>query len=136
MTYVQKFPKPGPSNKMIKRTKYNVARNTKKLYGFDSLAERDRHTELTIFQAAGKISDLKRQTRVELEQDIFYRTDFDYVSNGIRVYEDVKGVETERFRLIKKIWRLHGPGELLIVKRAGRSFEITGRIHSLKRVTQ
>lgn len=85
---------------------------------FDSTAERDRFEQLRLLMLAGEIQDLRTQTRVELEPDIFYRTDFDYMELGRQVYEEVKGVETERFRLLCKIWKLHGPGPLRVLKRS------------------
>ena len=51
-------------------------------------------------------------------------------SKGRRVYEDVKGVMTERFRIICQIWRHHGLGPLRITKRDGRG----GRFKIVKTV--
>lgn len=98
---------------------------------YDSRAERDRGEQLRLLQIAGEISDLREQTRVELEPGIFYRSDFDYIEKGRRVFEDVKGVMTERFRLICSIWKIHGPAPLRIVKRAkyGGSFCITKTVY-------
>lgn len=95
-----------------KKNKFNAV----KAFGFDSQLERRRFEYLTMAESAGKISDLHRQTSVELEPDIKYKTDFDYIEDGRRVWEDTKGVITDRFRLLCKIWRLHGPGPLRVVK--------------------
>ena len=56
---------------------------------------------------------------VDLVAEITYRPDFDYLEAGRRVYEDVKGVETEAFRLKCKLWRHFGPGPLRVLKRKG-----------------
>lgn len=93
----------------------------------DSGAENDRARELASLQKAGKIKDLHEQTVVELEPGITYRTDFDYIAKGRRAYENVTGITSERFRMIMKLWRLHGPGPLLLVKRKSRNraFQVT-----------
>lgn len=104
----------------MRRTKYN-ARPTRCLgRRFDSSAEADRAAELALLEQAGEITGLQFQPRIELERGIYYRPDFVYEERGRAVYEDVKGVETERFRLVKKLWRLHGPGPLRITKRQSR----------------
>lgn len=97
---------------------------------FDSKAERDRAEELMLLERAGEIRDLVEQPRVELEPGIRFKPDFSYVERGRLVHEDVKGVETERFRLIKKLWRLHGPSVLRITKRRSRKagFQVTQEI--------
>lgn len=87
----------------------------------DSGAENDRCKELVCLQKIGEIKDLHEQTLVKLEPGITYRTDFDYIQKGRRVYENVTGITSERFRMIMKLWRLHGPGPLLMVKRRSRS---------------
>lgn len=87
---------------------------------YDSTAERDRAEQLQLLAMSLEIEDIHEQRRIELEPDIFFRVDFDYLEKGRRVYEEVKGVMTERFRLICNIWRLHGPGPLRILKRKNR----------------
>lgn len=85
---------------------------------YDSLAERDFALELAALETAREISDVQTQPRIELEPGIFFKPDFSWLERGRRVYCDVKGVTTARFHLICKLWRLHGPGPLRIVKRA------------------
>ena len=92
---------------------------------YDSKAERDRANELLLLQQAGQISDLREQTVVDLVAEITYRPDFDYLENGRRLYEDVKGVETEAFRLKCKLWRHFGPGPLRVLKRKGSRAQFT-----------
>ena len=88
---------------------------------YDSTAERDYAHELDILMRAGEIFDLDTQPRIELEPGVFYKPDFSFTEHGRRVYVDVKGVETERFSLICRIWRNWGPGPLRIVKRSARN---------------
>ena len=94
------------------------------------------------------ITEILEQPVIELDPEgaISYRADFTYwemsecvcslagVTESIdceacknvgsiksrQVWVDVKGVETERFRIIKRLWRYHGPGPLEIVKRKGK----------------
>ncbi len=103
-------------------------RNLHRVY--DSGAERARAIELDCLQKTRKIKDLREQTVIELETGINYKTDFDYIEAGRRVFEDVKGPMSERFRIICHLWKLHGPGPLRILKRAGvgRSFRVTRTI--------
>jgi hypothetical protein len=104
-------------------------RNLHRVY--DSGAERARAIELDSSQKAGEIKDLREQTVVHLETGINYKTDFDYLEKGRRVFEDVKGPMSERFRMLCHLWKIHGPGPLRILKRAGvgRPFRVTRTIY-------
>lgn len=104
-------------------------RNLRRVY--DSGAERARARQLDALQKDGEINDLREQTAVELETGIHFKTDFDYIERGRRVYEDVKGPMSERFGIICKLWKLHGPGPLRILRRAGqdRPFRVTRTIN-------
>ncbi len=114
--------------------KYNAVKSksviTKRWY--DSGAERDFADVLEARAADGLITDLIAQPVIELgpEGEIKYKPDFVYweLSNlGVytptktrQVWVDVKGVETERFKIIKRLWKYNGPGPLEIVKRKGK----------------
>ena len=92
---------------------------------YASTAERDYRAVLAWREMAGEVRNIEEQPRVELEPGIFYKPDFQLEekngSGGWRLaYHEVKGMETERFRLICKLWRLHGKAPLRVVKRAGR----------------
>ena len=69
---------------------------------FDSRKEYYRWCDLKLLERAGKISDLKRQVKYVLipsqrqdgkliEREVSYIADFEYVENGLKVVEDVKG---------------------------------------------
>lgn len=105
---------------------------------YDSGAERDRADELHSMEHASEIYGLVEQPRIELVPGKFYKPDFAYQPLTVTmrdghsypvttptelVYEDVKGVETERWRLIKGLWPYLGPGDLHMLKRAGRDRE-------------
>lgn len=82
---------------------------------FDSAAEARRYVQLKMFEAAGEIKDIEIQPKFVLQpafkhgdqkvQAITYRADFRYteVATDEQVVEDVKGMETEVFRLKAKM---------------------------------
>ena len=76
------------------RNKKCEAPNFTELAGrrFDSQLERNRAIELVLLLRAGEISDLNFQPSYELVECIKYRPDFDYIENGRRVVEEVKGL--------------------------------------------
>ena len=99
---------------------------------FDSKAERDRAEQLKVMEKDGDIQELELQPQTSLsDAGIKYKPDFAYTENGVRIYEDVKGVETEGFRIKSKLWKKYGYGPLRITKRKGsRSpFTITKTIY-------
>lgn len=70
---------------------------------FDSRKEYYRWCDLRLLERAGKISDLKRQVKYVLipaqrdesgkliEREVSYIADFEYIQDGKKVVEDVKG---------------------------------------------
>ena len=83
---------------------------------FDSKREAERYAELCILVKTGDIKDLMLQPRFELQgkfkcrgrsyQSITYKADFQYIetATGKVAVEDVKGVETEAFKIKKKLF--------------------------------
>ena len=114
--------------------KYHAVRSksliTKRWY--DSGAERDFADVLEAREADGLITEIVAQPMVELGPDgeIKYKPDFQYWEQKLirnwfyektrQVWVDIKGFETERFKIIKRLWKYNGPGPLEIVKRKGR----------------
>ena len=99
---------------------------------FDSKAERDRAEQLKVMEKDGDIQELELQPQTSLSKaDIKYKPDFAYTEDGVRIYEDVKGVETEGFRIKSKLWKKYGYGPLRITKRKGikSPFTITKTIY-------
>lgn len=82
---------------------------------FASKREAERYKELRLLEAAGEITDLKRQVRFPLftedmddnrQQVTQYIADFTYVDKGgQKVVEDAKGVRTAMY-VLKKKWML------------------------------
>jgi hypothetical protein len=105
----------------------NVSVNVRNKYhncktkGFDSAKEWRRNQELEALQRAGEISELKRQVPFTLMSSytiadettrqgfrtvrgIRYIADFTYrLKNGTRIIEDVKGMQTEVFKIKRKL---------------------------------
>ena len=97
------------------------------MYLFESIAESKRYKELALLLKAGKIKNLKLQPRFLLQdgfkkngktyRKIEYIADFMYEENGKVVVEDVKGKETEVFKLKRKLFEHEYPDlELKIIK--------------------
>lgn len=100
---------------------------------FDSRAESRRYEQLKMLEKAGTITNLRRQPKFLIQpgftdwegkrqQAIHYKGDFAYteqMSTGfwVEVVEDVKGVETEAFKLKWKMVKYQNPSiEFRIVK--------------------
>ncbi len=85
--------------------------NFKELSGrsFDSKLERDVAVMLCIRQRAGEISELQFQHVFKLtDADISWRCDFSYQENGELQACEAKGLEGERWRIIRKLWGFYG----------------------------
>lgn len=100
----------------MRRNKYNNKRVERDGHKFDSQRELVRYLELNDLQKAGKIRDLKLQPRYLLQdkftyngrtvRKIEYVADFEYTAlpEGVVIVEDVKGVQTEVFKLKMKMF--------------------------------
>lgn len=97
------------------------------MYVFDSIAESKRYKELILLQRVGKITGLQLQPKFLLQESfrkngktyrkIEYIADFMYEENGKIVVEDVKGKETDVFKLKRKLFEKRYPAlELRIIK--------------------
>ena len=102
-------------HKLWKKThKYNTKKVKVDGIKFDSKKEANRYLELKILERAGVISNLILQPKFLLqdgfERDgkkyrvIFYIADFEYIQDGKRIVEDVKGVKTDIYKLKKKMF--------------------------------
>lgn len=73
---------------------------------------------------AGVLKSVTLQPRYQLG-DIAYRADAEVLdAQGNLWAEEVKGIETERFRLVRRLWPKYGPWPLHVIKRRGRGWEI------------
>ena len=109
----------GRFNKGGAKEKVNKYRNKKvqvDMYVFDSIRESQRYKELKLLERAGEISNLELQPHFLLQESfkkngktyrkIEYIADFKYIENGQVIVEDVKGKETEVFKLKRKLFKL------------------------------
>jgi hypothetical protein len=94
---------------------------------FDSKREAARYQELKLLQKAGEISGLELQPKYGLlpkfikngktHKAITYIADFTYCEGDKRIVEDVKGMETEVFKIKRKMFEYYYPGaELRVVR--------------------
>lgn len=108
-------------------SKYHNKKVQIDMYVFDSIAESRRYKELALLERAGQISELELQPKFLLQDGfkkngktyraIYYIADFRYVENGKVIVEDVKGKETEVFKLKHKLFEYKYPEyELKIIK--------------------
>ncbi len=97
------------------------------MYVFDSIRESQRYKELKLLEKVGEISNLELQPRFLLQDSfkkngktyrkIEYIADFQYIENGKAIVEDVKGMQTDVFKLKHKIFEKVYPDlELRIIK--------------------
>ena len=100
-----------------RRQKYNARKTKIDGITFDSKAEARRYRELKLLEKAGEISHLRTQPTFRLidggrDRDghvirpIDYIGDFSYYEGRQWIVEDVKGVETQVFKIKYKLFRL------------------------------
>lgn len=86
---------------------------------FDSKKEALRYRYLKHLEDTGKISDLRLQVPFDLIptvkhgertlKRIIYKADFVYIDDGKTIVEDVKGMETEVFKIKMRLFLLRYP---------------------------
>lgn len=108
----------------------NKYRNKKVIvdnYVFDSIQESRRYKELKLLKQAGQIQNLELQPHFLLQESfkkngktfrkIEYIADFQYTENGKTIVEDVKGMQTDVFKIKHKLFEKIYPNlELKIIK--------------------
>lgn len=108
-------------------SKYQNKKTQVGMYVFDSIAESKRYKELALLEQAKQIKGLKLQPKFLLQEGfrkngktyrkIEYIADFMYIEKGKVIIEDVKGMETDVFKLKRKLFEYKYPDfELKIVK--------------------
>lgn len=93
---------------------------------YDSKGEMQYAQWLETLRSGGEIVSIERQPRVCLADAVKYRADWlvEY-RDGRREYIDFKGHESDRFRVVKQLWKVHGPLPLRLVARNGSGFQTT-----------
>ena len=113
----------------MRRNKYNARKVALDGFVFDSKAEAARYGELRTLERCGALDGLQVHPRFMLleafddatgehHRPVFYEGDFAYTDNGQHIVEDVKGVETDVFKLKRKLFLARYPEYRLIVVRA------------------
>ena len=109
------------------QSKYKNKKTQIDMYVFDSAKEAKRYKELKLLEQAGEISNLVLQPRFLLQEGfkknektyrkIEYIADFQYNENGKTIVEDVKGLQTDVFKIKHKLFEKKYPElELKIIK--------------------
>lgn len=109
------------------QNKYKNKKTQVDMYVFDSAKEAKRYIELKLLERAGEISNLELQPRFLLQESfkkngktyrkIDYVADFKYIEKGKTIVEDVKGLQTDVFKIKHKLFEKRYPElELRIIK--------------------
>lgn len=120
------------------KNKYNAKKTIYKGIIYDSKYEATRAYELDMLERAGHIKDLERQKRFILQEGyinnkgenirpISYIADFSYIdSKGNKIVEDTKGLETEVFRIKKKMFEYkYNDIKFVVLKGKTRTKKVT-----------
>lgn len=97
------------------------------MYVFDSMRESQRYKELALLEKAKVIKNLELQSKFLLQEGfkkngktykpIYYIADFMYEESGKVIVEDVKGMQTDVFKLKHKLFEYKYPElELKIIE--------------------
>ena len=108
------------------QSKYNNKKTQIDMYVFDSVKEAKRYKELKLLERAGEISNLELQPRFLLQDSfkkngrtyrkIEYVADFKYIEKGKIIVEDVKGLQTDVFKIKHKLFeKIYPELELKII---------------------
>jgi hypothetical protein len=105
-------------HKVEKVEKENKYKAKKTALGFPSALEETHYADLLYREKARLVRNVERQVRVQLTPGVAWKCDFKCFDIALNreVWEESKGVVTERFALIKQLWPDFGPGLLRIYK--------------------
>jgi len=97
-----------------------------------SKGEAGRCDILHLMQHGQAISELKNQPTVKLGITQKYRPDWTYIEDGKLIVEDFKGVEQDRFKMIKRLWPELGEGILRVTHFSRGQYVTTQEIEGKK----
>ena len=105
-------------NKKSEKRKYRNQKTEYEGHIFDSQAEANRYAELKIMERSGIIKGFSIQPSFIIDKGIRYRPDFIVCgADGTVWVEDVKGVETQAFKIKEKMFNEKYPWmELKIIR--------------------
>ena len=100
------------------RHKFGAKRTEVDQIKFPSKIEAKYYQKLKMLQKSGELLFFLRQPMFDLPGGVTYRADFiEFYADGKIVISDVKGVETETFRIKKKMVEDIYPIDIKVVKR-------------------
>lgn len=101
------------------RPKYNNTKTEVDGWKFDSIAEANRYKELKLLQRSGDVLNIDIHPVFRLSPVTRYEADFTvYYRDGKIEVEDVKGVETEAFKIKEKMFNhMHPLAPLIKIKK-------------------
>lgn len=102
--------------------KFNAKKTICEGQSFPSRLEANVYAYFKLQEKLGNVSNLERHpTYVLSEANIRYKCDFKATDKlGFEFAIEAKGVNTDRFRMIKKLWKTYGPYRLEIWKARGK----------------
>lgn len=86
---------------------------------FASKLEAAVYQMLRILEASGEIENIRTQVQVHLsDAKILYKPDFQVTNlkTGKEEWHEAKGIETDSWRIKRRLWMAYGPGDLVIWK--------------------
>lgn len=108
---------------MRRPNKYNAKKTSHAGYSFASAGELALFMELCLQQKCGVLKDLQVQDHVYMtDARILYIADFKAfdVERGEDVWMEFKGMETDVWRIKRRLWKFYGPGLLRVYKKSGK----------------
>lgn len=105
------------------KTKYKNTRVNHSGYSFASRSEGELFDLLKLMEKSGEIKNIQVQASVRLTKAaIVYIADFKYfnIKDGTDEWAEFKGLETDVWRIKRRLWKCYGPGRLLVYKKNGQ----------------
>lgn len=102
-----------------KKHKYSAQKSSVAGYSFASKLEASLYAQLALEERAGLIKDIQVQDHIKLtDAEIVYIPDFKYfdLKDNEWVWAEAKGMETDTWRLKRRLWMYYGPGKLKVFK--------------------
>lgn len=103
----------------MKKSKYKNIKCSFNGIKFDSIGEANCYQYWKFREAAKEVQVLALQEKIYLsDARILYKPDFTiyHLANNETYWIDYKGVETQSFKIKKRLWRSHGPGKLILMR--------------------
>lgn len=101
---------------MARQNKFNAVRVQHAGRSFASKGERDCFEYLKMLERAGEVENIECQVTTKLTAGITHKTDFRCWDNlrNEPLWVEYKGFSDQRWRDIKKLWKIYGPGRLKV----------------------